>query len=96
LLPYIHPARKPIVFSTADEVQNSAGEKRKVAKQLIDVDGREVMVREDVAKAHRGVNWMALSLAAFVLLVAVVAAFFLMTATSDGDVKTPADIPERR
>ena len=67
-----------------------------MAKQLIDVDGREVMVREDVAKAYRGVNWMALSLAAFVLLVAVVAAFFLMTATSDGDVKPPTDIPERR
>jgi hypothetical protein len=67
-----------------------------VAKQLIDVDGREVMVREDVAKAHRGVNWMALSLAAFVLLLALTAAFFLMTASSDGDIKTPTDAPERR
>jgi hypothetical protein len=64
-----------------------------VAKQLIDIDGREV--REDVAKAHRGVNWMAISLAAFVLVVAAVAAFFLMTATSDGDVQTPVDVERR-
>jgi hypothetical protein len=62
---------------------------------LIDIDGREVMVREDVAKAHRGVNWMAISLAAFVLIVAAVAAFFLMTAASDGDVQTPTDVERR-
>lgn len=67
-----------------------------MAKQLIEIDGREVMVREDVAKAHRGVNWMAISMAAFVLLVALVTGFFIMTATSDGDIHSPTDAPERR
>ena len=66
-----------------------------MANQRIDIDGREVMVREDVAKAYRGVNWMVLSLAAFVLIVAAVAAFFLMTATSDGSVQTPVDVERR-
>lgn len=67
-----------------------------MAKQLIEVDGREVMVREDVAKAYRGVNWMAVVMALFILIVAFFAVTFLLTASSDGDVTTPVDLERSR
>ena len=64
-------------------------------KQLVDVDGQEVMVREDLAKAYRGVNWMAVVMAIFILIVAVVAASFLISASMDGEVTSPAEIEKR-
>ncbi len=39
-----------------------------MAKDVITVNDREVVVREDTAKAFRGVRWMVASLAAFVLI----------------------------
>ena len=42
-----------------------------MAKQMINVSGEDVNVREDTAKAYRGVYWALLSIAAFVLITAV-------------------------
>ncbi len=64
-------------------------------KQLVDIDGQEVMVREDVAKAYRGVNWMAIVMAIFILIIAVVAGSFLISASMDGEVESPTDIERR-
>ncbi len=41
-----------------------------MSNEVIKVDGDEVVVREDTAKAYRGVNWALMSLAAFILIAA--------------------------
>jgi hypothetical protein len=42
-----------------------------MAKQLINVSGEEINVREDTAKAYRGVYWALFSVAAFILITAL-------------------------
>lgn len=42
-----------------------------MAKQMINVSGEDVNVREDTAKAYRGVYWALLSIAAFAIITAV-------------------------
>lgn len=41
-----------------------------MSDEVIKIDGDEVVVREDTAKAYRGVNWALMSLAAFILIAA--------------------------
>lgn len=41
-----------------------------MSKDIITVDGEQRVVREDTAKAYRGMNWALLSLAAFILITA--------------------------
>ena len=43
-----------------------------MAKQVINVDGQDTVVREDTAKAYRGVYWALLSIAGFILIAAIV------------------------
>jgi hypothetical protein len=58
-----------------------------MSEQTIVVDGEEVSVREDTAKAYRGVNWMMISISAFVIISAVLSLVFLVrTVTNDVDV----------
>ncbi len=42
-----------------------------MSKQAITVDGEEKMVREDTAKAFRGTHWALISIAAFILIAAL-------------------------
>ena len=42
-----------------------------MAKQVIHVAGEDMNVREDTAKAYRGVYWALFSIAAFALITAV-------------------------
>jgi hypothetical protein len=51
-----------------------------MTKQVINVSGEDVVVREDTAKAYRGVYWALLSIGAFVLITALlfVGGFFAM------------------
>jgi hypothetical protein len=42
-----------------------------MAKQVITISGEDVNVREDTAKAYRGTYWALFSIAAFVLLTAI-------------------------
>ncbi len=51
-----------------------------MSKEVISVDGQEKVVREDTAKAYRGVNWALISVAAFVLI----AAFLLFSGVLSG------------
>lgn len=46
-----------------------------MSKQVISVEGQDMVVREDTAKAYRGVYWALLSIAGFILIAAVL--FFL-------------------
>ena len=51
-----------------------------MAKDVIPVDGEDRVVREDTAKAYRGVNWAWASIAAFIIImVLVLITFFLHT-----------------
>jgi len=42
-----------------------------MAKQMVHMSGEDVNVREDTAKAYRGTYWAFFSIAAFILIVAV-------------------------
>lgn len=42
-----------------------------MSKQVITVDGEDRVVREDTAKSFRGVHWALLSLAAFIIIAAL-------------------------
>jgi len=61
-----------------------------MSKQVITVDGEERVVREDTAKAFRGVHWAFLSIAAIILIAAILffSGVFKLAADSD-PVPTP-------
>ena len=62
-------------------------------KQLITVDGEDRLVREDTAKAFRGVHWAFLSIAAFILIAALLFFGGFLKSASDGTLdKSPATI----
>ena len=53
-----------------------------MSKDVIQVHGEDVVVREDTAKAFRGVNWALISIAAFVVITLfLLIAFFFSAAT---------------
>lgn len=56
-----------------------------MSKQVVTIDGQETLVSEDTAKAFRGVHWALISLAAFILITALL--FFA------GVIKLTADPP---
>ena len=62
-----------------------------MSKQVITVDGEDQVVREDTAKAFRGVHWALLSLAAFVLIAALLFFGGFLKMASDGEVNSPTD-----
>ena len=47
-----------------------------MAKDVITVDGKEVVVREDTAKAYRGINWAFASIALFLAVLMLLFAVF--------------------
>jgi flagellar basal body-associated protein FliL len=61
-----------------------------MSKDVINVGGEERVVREDTAKAYRGVNWAFLSIGAFILIAAIVAIVMFLGASTDGKIETPA------
>jgi hypothetical protein len=63
-----------------------------MSKEVIHTHGEDRLVREDTAKAFRGVNWMILSLIGFVVILLIVAATFFLRAGADGGTKTPGQI----
>lgn len=60
-------------------------------KEVINVDGEDVLVREDTAKASRGVNWALISIGAFVVITLFLFVLFLAGAMSDGDLGNPTN-----
>lgn len=61
-----------------------------MSKDVINVRGEDVVVREDTAKAYRGVNWAIISIGGFVLIVAILFVAFLIRATRNGPVPGPS------
>ena len=62
-----------------------------MSKDVITVHGENVVVREDTAKAFRGVNWALLSIAAFVIITLfLLVTFFFSAATNTPAPSKPA------
>lgn len=80
-------------FPGRNKKKRFSGEGTKImSKQLISVDGEEVVVREDTAKAYRGVYWALLSIAGFVLVAGVLFFSGLLEMATD---PTPNPSPTR-
>lgn len=61
-----------------------------MSKEVIKVDGNDVIVRDDTAKAYRGVNWaIMVSLIALAIMILFAVVFFLRAST-DGKIESPA------
>jgi hypothetical protein len=68
-----------------------------MSKQVITVDGQDTVVREDTAKSFRGVHWALISLAAFILIAAIIFFGGFLRLASKGSVdQTPADVEAQR
>ncbi|CAN5598674.1 hypothetical protein BH20ACI4_BH20ACI4_11840 [soil metagenome] len=68
-----------------------------MAKDVINVDGEDKVVREDTAKSYRGVIWALLSVGAFVIIAAILLlGGFLKTATDDSHIKSQAEVERQR
>jgi hypothetical protein len=61
-----------------------------MAKDVISVDGEDVVVREDTAKAYRGVNWALASIIGFVVIAAIVFFTFFWRSAQDGQLQNPS------
>jgi hypothetical protein len=62
-----------------------------MSNEVIHKDGEDVVVREDTAKAFRGVNWAIISILAFVVIAGIITVVLFVGGASDGEVKTPAE-----
>lgn len=62
-----------------------------MAKDVVTVDGKEVVVREDTAKAYRFVHWGVITAAICLAIMAFLFVTFFWKAASDGKVESPAE-----
>jgi hypothetical protein len=62
-----------------------------MAKDVINVDGKELVVREDTAKAYRFVVWGVVTAAIGLSLMMVLFFAFFWTSVNDGTVGSPVD-----
>lgn len=60
-------------------------------KEVIKVDGEEVLVREDTAKAFRFVHWGYIVAVIGLAIMVVLGVFLFVGAAADGKVETPAN-----
>ena len=63
-----------------------------MSNQVIHTNGEDVVVREDTAKAFRGVNWALLSIGAFILIAGILFLFFFWGSAKDGTIESPSQI----
>ena len=65
-----------------------------MAEQKIDVDGKEVVVREDTARAFRGTHWALLSLGAIILIAALMflGGFFKLATGPSNSAASPTPV----
>ena len=63
-----------------------------MSKDVIHTHGEDVIVREDTAKAFRGVNWGLISLAAFIIIAGILFVAFFFGAGRDGSIESPSQM----
>lgn len=66
-----------------------------MSKQVITIDGQETLVREDTARAFRGVHWALLSLAGIILITALLFLGGFLKLASDGKIDNASPNSER-
>lgn len=68
-----------------------------MADESIEVNGEEVPVREDTAKAYRGVIWALISIAVIALIaLALFLGLFSSAVADDAEEKNPAEVEQSR
>ncbi|MGD9563395.1 MAG: hypothetical protein AB7F88_14050 [Pyrinomonadaceae bacterium] len=63
-----------------------------MAKQIITIDGEETLVREDSAKAFRGVYWALLSVGAIIIIAALLFFGGFIKLATDGPSESPPPV----
>ncbi len=66
-----------------------------MAKEVINIDGQDTVVREDTAKAFRGVHWALFSIGAFILIAALMFFGGFAKLFSDGDIDRASPTVDR-
>jgi hypothetical protein len=61
-----------------------------MAKEVVEVHGKEIEVREDTAKAYRGVRWAIISIIVFAAIVAVLFLAGLFATVKNGGPHDPS------
>ncbi len=61
-----------------------------MAKDVINVDGKDLVVREDTAKAFRFVHWGVITAAIGLTIMVIVFLAFFWRAAGDGEIKSPS------
>ncbi len=68
-----------------------------MSEETINVDGEDKVVREDTAKSYRGTVWALISVAAFIIIGAIMFfGFFLKSATDNKKNESPQQIDQKR
>ena len=67
-----------------------------MSKDVINVGGEEKVVREDTARSYRGTIWALLSVAAFVIIAAIIFFIFFSGSVANGDIQSPKTIEQQR
>ncbi len=67
-----------------------------MAKDVINVDGEDKVVREDTAKSYRGIIWALISVGAFVVITAILFFVFFGGSLGGGDLQSPKAIENKR
>jgi hypothetical protein len=67
-------------------------EKQRMSKQVITTHGEQHLVREDTAKSFRGVYWALFSLAAFIIIAAILFFGGFLRSLTGSSVDSPAEI----
>ena len=64
-----------------------------MSREVIHMHGEDIVVREDTAKAFRGVNWATASIIAFGLITAVLMIVLFFAGTvGDRELQSPTDL----
>ena len=63
-----------------------------MSKDVINVHGEDIVVREDAAKAFRGVNWALLSITAFIAITGLLFIVLFWNAARSGPIESPSTI----
>ena len=67
-----------------------------MAKDTISVGGKDRVVREDTARSYRGAMWAFLSVAAIIIIAAILFLGGFIGSVANGDLQSPAQIENQR
>ncbi len=67
-----------------------------MAKDVINVDGEDTVVREDTAKAYRGTIWLLITVGIVLAGAAILFFVFFGSSLGSGDLQSPKAIENKR